>query len=335
MNDNDRNNDLIGRLLNYSGALPKDNEETKQAAKARLERVWLESVAQQRALQRQSRLVRFAAAAIVVMAVVGLVRNVTLQPEPVALATIVQQTGVNFTGGDDSATSVFADELVRTAHQGTLTLMLNNGTVILLDDSTTLTLQGPEQISLLGGRVYVDSPGMDSNVIIDTSWGTVRDIGTQFELDVNAHRMQAALREGSIQMSLFGSAEPIVAGAADGRGDVVRVDAATMQVSKDTRPTTSPKWDWTRSMVPAFPAGRHSFAAVIAWVARQTGREVSYSRHILETEAQNEIVDWPSIAATGAEATVAQLVETTSHFTLSFSETTVEVSDREERLRRH
>ena len=301
----------LERLLKIAGEPPLPDAERKAMHKQALAGIWKNSVRQQRRMRWQKLLVPVGLAASLVLAVVVFVSNTTL-PTAAPIAEIVYRLGdMGLTGVETRQDgALYAGDLLVTQKDGALTFSMSDASIVQLDASTELTLQGEGELWLHHGRVFVDSPGLQSSVVIHTAWGTLRDTGTAFEVSVNEQMLQVAMRDGVVELTLQDGGQPAVRAAVEnGAGDVLTVDT-NMALTRSSRPTSAAQWEWVRRGTPAFPQGSHSLNDVLIWAARQSGRQLAYVSPIVEMQAQTEIVNWPAIKATSIETQLKEFSQT-------------------------
>lgn len=174
---------------------------------------------------------------------------------------------------------------LRTLAGGRAALMLAGGTSLRLSAETEVTLDAPDRLYVRRGMVYVDSgehanaPGIE----IVTPAGTARDLGTQFELEVAGAALRLRVREGSVSIDRGG--QPLTGAA----GEQIVIDGLG-GVSRSAIAPDAPDWQWAESVAPTPEADGKSAAALIAWVARETGRRLRYESPLLEQRAATVIL---------------------------------------------
>ena len=133
-------------------------------------------------------------------------------PAPVLVAHIDHFTGqatgspVPFTAGS----TVMSGSTVTTS-AGTLAMTLTSGVHLRLDASSTARVDSASDIALERGAVYVDSAGAHptqpaaSSISIHTPAGLVRDIGTQFQIRIEARLdgpgIRIRVRDGQVHVT--------------------------------------------------------------------------------------------------------------------------------------
>jgi ferric-dicitrate binding protein FerR (iron transport regulator) len=146
-------------------------------------------------------------------------------------------------------------------------------------------LDAPGRLYVRQGTIYVDSgarPGT-SRLEIVTPAGTARDIGTQFELQIAGSALRLRVREGSVAIDRGGQS------LTGGAGDQIAFDALG-GVSRDFVASDAEAWKWSESIAPTPDMDGKPAAELIAWVARETGRRLSYVSPGVEQRAATVIL---------------------------------------------
>jgi ferric-dicitrate binding protein FerR (iron transport regulator) len=160
---------------------------------------------------------------------------------------------------------------ISTGAEGRAALRLASGASLRLDGGTTLRLVSGALLDLERGAVYIDSgEATDARVAVHTPSGTIRDVGTQFVVRLGEAGLVVAVREGSASLSREGGVEEISAGTrltAGPGGAISRAPVASY----------GPDWDWVMEIAPPFMVENRTLGEFLAWVSRETGRQVRFS----------------------------------------------------------
>jgi len=131
----------------------------------------------------------------------------------------------------------------------------------------------PATLELQWGALYVDAgPGLqpEEPVEIQTALGSIYDVGTQFEVRFADETLRVRVREGLIGFDRPGESVEAVAGIE------LSVDTGG-QVSRRPVQIHGPIWDWILEIAPAFRLEGSSLPSFLAWVGRETGRDIRFS----------------------------------------------------------
>ncbi len=177
-----------------------------------------------------------------------------------------------------AGTSVHTHEGARVA------LKTAGGNRLRIDENVDLTLVTATRIQLVRGRIYVDSPPGTKEIHISTALGELKELGTQFEVEVKDEHLRVRMREGKVAVST--SRQTVLASAEDGVGDVADIPRVG-EIEWSKLDTTDSHWDWYRDIEPFYRIDNARLLDFLQWVARQTGRELILSSPGVEIEAQN------------------------------------------------
>jgi FecR protein len=153
---------------------------------------------------------------------------------------------------------------VRTDAQSRAALTLAQGQSLRLDMDTQIGFDADGRIHLERGRVYLDSGKQAAGVEVETPFGTLRDVGTQFDVSLIASGLQLRVREGQVALT---HRDVRVAAA---RGESVSV-ARDGTVTRGSVPIAGPEWDWASAAAPPFQLEEASLTAFLDWVSREEG----------------------------------------------------------------
>jgi ferric-dicitrate binding protein FerR (iron transport regulator) len=197
------------------------------------------------------------------------------------------------------------DEL-RTSPEGRVALRRADGLEIRLDAETTVALAAAEAARLDQGRVYVDAghAGASADAFeVETAFGNVRHLGTQYSVGLASGGLEVAVREGSVAVEH--GHDPVVARA----GERLSV-AADGRVRREAVATHGDAWAWAQSVAPAFAIEGRTLDEFLAWAARETGRQLVYASADAAREAEQTELKG-SVAGLAPEAAVAAVLTTT------------------------
>ncbi len=171
------------------------------------------------------------------------------------------------------------DTRMRTLPGGSAALVFEGGDSLRLAAETELQFEGPRSFRLDRGSVYLDiQASMGTGVQIATPAGTVRDLGTQFELQVADSSLRLRVREGRVEIDRAGQQ---LIGAA---GEQLEIDAFG-NVARSTVAADSDVWYWAEVLAPAPDVDGRPASELLAWVARETGRALLYADPAVQQRA--------------------------------------------------
>lgn len=207
-----------------------------------------------------------------------------------------------------------AGETVRTAANASLTFKLRDNTLITLDQNTQVTLTHTAHINVLTGRIYVDSPDHNTSITVQTSFGDIVDIGTQYQVTVKAEHLEVAMREGITHIYLGGqgaNSKALAAKVIDGMGDVMTINQQH-HVRTSQLASSAEQWQWTHKTQPDFLLKQASVSELLTWAARMTGKEVVYASPRIQNIAEQIRFNGGQIAASNISTQLPLLFNTTN-----------------------
>jgi hypothetical protein len=268
------------------------------------------------------------AAAVLVLAVALMFQWTPPVARQGELARVVRMAGeVEVATGDvwrplaQARSRLTAGIRVRTPADGRAALALAGGESLRLAAGTEVMLDAPGRLYLQHGTIYLDSGERPAaaRVEIVTPAGTARDVGTQFELHVDGVALRLRVREGVVMLDRGGQSVTGRAGeqvAIDGLGGVARTAIAA----------DDPAWQWAESIAPIPDMDGRPASALIAWVARETGRRLRYESPLVEQRAAAVILHGDIRHLAPMEALEAMLA--TTDLTVELDGDTMEIRSR-------
>jgi hypothetical protein len=236
----------------------------------------------ERKVQRR-RLVRgsaVAAASIaVVSAVLALLAN--LQRAPVALVGHIDRVlGVCEIRRDEGWTAVTAKAVRLAAGQRLRTLGDSRAGILLasdislrLADRTEVLFESPSRVRVLAGMIYVDTGAAAASahprIEIVTPAGVAADYGTQFEVRYLEGAFRVRVREGRVAIDPRDAAS-----LGTVAGDEVTIRAGV--VERQRIAATDAQWQWVQSIAPQPVIDGQTVSFLLAWVTRETGKQVRF-----------------------------------------------------------
>lgn len=228
-----------------------------------------------------------AAGLLLAAAAVWFLRSPQAAEVATPLATVARLAGRSWTEGSASSerleihrgTALAAGAIVVTDGAadlpGHLALRYPSGASVRLDSGTRARLVSATRLVLDSGAVYVDSgPAVARSpaLAVETPFGTVRDIGTQFEVRLTGAQggsLRVRVREGEVAVARAEGTRRVLAG-----GELtVGSDGWLRQGSTDSQ---GPDWAWVQAAAPSFEIEGRSLSDFLAWVARETNWRLHY-----------------------------------------------------------
>lgn len=148
----------------------------------------------------------------------------------------------------------------------------------------------PSEIQLHKGQLYASDPEQkigQTQLNITTPHGVVRDIGTQFTVQVDALSTVATVRQGSIQMITDSSDFQVE--AAGGSATRVSVDSAG-QVHTAEVSASGEGWQWIYPIAAPFQLEGKSVHQFLQWSVSESGRELEFATASAELYARRVLL---------------------------------------------
>ena len=203
-----------------------------------------------------------------------------------------------------------AGQTLTTGADSGVALRLASGPSVRLAADSRARLTADSELLLEIGALYVDARG-SGQVEIRTSLGSVRDLGTQFEVRIEADEsgtndhLRVRVREGTVLLT------PDAASGADGATYTARVGEQLIlnsegQVLRGTTPTYGSHWDWVVQTAPLPAVDGESLRVFLDWLGREGGWDVRYADPRVEDVAGRTILhgDLDTLNATDAATRV-------------------------------
>lgn len=301
----------IEQVLRSAGPREKPPVEIERAVREDLRAEWRALVA---AGQRRRRTV-FAMAAGILAAAVGVwVAAPKITGPAEVVATLALATGEvrvrsgwfdrwHAVAGGDSLTS---GQTLQTGAAGRGVLALPGGVTARLDHDTRVLLTGGDEVVLERGALYVDAgPAPMAPLDVVTPAGSLRHVGTQYEVRLLDSGVRLRVREGRIEWRAMNG---VIEHGRAGEQLTISSDGG---VARAATPLYGDSWDWIAGATPFIDIEGLPLAEFLAWAARELGREVVYAGAGLESEAAGIVVHG-SIAGLPPRQALDAVLATTS-----------------------
>jgi ferric-dicitrate binding protein FerR (iron transport regulator) len=304
----------IEELLRQVGARDEPAADMMREVESAVHAEWQDMLQERR---RKRRFVTFGIAASALLAIGAAVLGVRyLEPAtPIQVAAITRIDGHLLVRPQSQAAreiavaqGVSTGETIQTDDRSRAAMLFGDGVSLRLDHDTIVKVASADELVLTAGALYVDS-GVEMQgkthtpLTITTDAGSVRHVGTQYQVRTHADEMEVSVREGRVMIANAAGTSSGVAGErirVTPRGEIVR----------STVPAHDASWRWAAHTAPLFDINEHSFAAFAEWVARETGRKVVYESNEAQRTA-GEVMLRGSIAGLDPDTALNAVLSTT------------------------
>lgn len=209
---------------------------------------------------------------IALAASAALIAILMTQPEPippVAVGTVAKVVSPA-AGGSALALGdkIYQGMTIETREGEGMSFLLARNESLRLDENSALRVDAGDRFTLLSGRVYADTGEFvyrDGSLRIDTSFGAVTDIGTQFAVSLLADNLDVAVREGRVDVR-------------QGTHKFVAMSGERITLQEQGQAAVRPLgltddyWSWTTDLAPAFDIEGKSLLEFLKWASRESGR---------------------------------------------------------------
>jgi ferric-dicitrate binding protein FerR (iron transport regulator) len=271
----------LARLIRAAGCRPAPAADRAARVRAAVEREWRAGTRARRVRRRTAGGIALLAAAAAVFLAVRERSTVApaTPPAPTPVASVAAAHGavtMEIAGGRAAVAAVGqtidAGSNIRTNGTSRATVTLVDGGELRIDADTSATLVDARTIHLERGAIYLDSgASTPGSFTVTTASGTVRDIGTRFE--VRADRrfpLSIKVRDGAVQLERAGRIDR----ASKGTQLLARPDGT---VSKRSVDPFGADWAWTTAAAPPFIVENATLEAFLQWAAREGGWTIEWS----------------------------------------------------------
>ncbi|MBT8099718.1 MAG: FecR family protein [Gammaproteobacteria bacterium] len=313
-------------LLRHASPRPSPSAEDTASVRDAVNDEWRQVVSKRRT---RKRLYSFAAAASVVLMLVGVIQfqGGPVQA-PVTVAQIDKSIGSIYLLGDESRlhatadlSSIAAGQVIVTGDDSTLGLTWDDGGSLRVAADSRVRFKSVSDIELLSGQVYFDSMEGASQLGIETRFGDVQHIGTQFMTSVDDESLRVRVRDGRV--SIDGVRVDQIAEARQ----QVTVRAGAAAEVLDMAPFGS-EWEWIEATAPVVSFDGETLHRFLEWVAHETGFVIAYATPELETLAKNELI-YTEIPGPPREVLGKRLITLHLDYELQFEEGVIRIVELE------
>jgi ferric-dicitrate binding protein FerR (iron transport regulator) len=309
---NEPDDEALGELLKEVGRRDLPPADFTRDLKATLHAEWRAGVDRRQAARRRWAWGGAVAATLAAVAIgVGVRSTDTAAIETGRIArvagplTIVTHDARTLSAAVDQ--SITVGERLQTHAASRAAVQLANGVTLRLDHDTDLRFDAGNRITLAQGALYVDA-GAEGQagraLVVDTSHGSVRHLGTLYEVRVGDETLRVSVREGKVEVARDDAA---IVGVAGERLLITR----SGNLERVTIAANADDWDWLESVAPQFAIDGKPLVEFLSWAGRELGQEVVFTTPATEAEARAVVLKGSTTGLNPAQALDAVLATTT------------------------
>jgi hypothetical protein len=286
MKDNEKNDD-VEALLKIAGKRTVPNEQLKTEVYENVYKVWKQ---QNNIPFYRNRYILAAASLFILIGVYSInllssnnsiALNSQISKEIVLSGQIqrsLNQVNWSFLKTDSRLNS---GDYIRTTSNNRILVELNNGNTFRLDENSFIKIISEDKIELIRGQIYVESNenNTDNNLIIDTSMGSVRHIGTQYNIELKPESINISVRKGIVLVHKSDLTKEIK------KGYVVSINNNGNYQQSPINSYDS-KWQWTQNITKYYNIQDKTIYQYLNWVSNETGYSIIWDSNKSEKQSK-------------------------------------------------
>ena len=206
--------------------------------------------------------------------------------------------------------AVKAGDVISSGSGEGLSVLLARGESLRIDANTQIRIDDNDRVTLRRGRIYADTGIFvyrQGGLKIDTPFGQVRDVGTQFSVAASTEGLDVAVREGRVNIEN----QDDLYSARQGERLILRHG---QDASVDRIDSHDDYWNWVADLAPDFDLQNKSLLDFLKWAARETGKELLFDSDESRMRAMRTDVHGSVVGLTPGEALEAILATTTVRY---------------------
>jgi ferric-dicitrate binding protein FerR (iron transport regulator) len=278
--------DRLAALLRRVGSRPAPPEQAREEVRAAVRETWLAEVRRIRTRRRAHYAV--AASLVVAAAIAWLATTPGKSDVPVAtIDHLVNEVEYRSPSGDWLPLRINArigEVALRTGHNSLLSMQTVDGNNVRVAADSLVQIADARDLTLDAGAIYVDTGSRSgATIVVTTRYGRALDLGTRFEVRVDADAWRVQVRDGAVRMVAADAQNVARAGERISIGSDGVVE--TSLVAKD-----DVSWAWTQAAAAPFDIEGATLEEYLSWVSLETGETLSFRHDIAEREAKRTIL---------------------------------------------
>ena len=298
--------DVTAHLLRLAGAPPEPPVERSARVRQAVHDAW-RAHQRQRVIRRTAAVIVLCgvAAALVIAVRIDRARPTAPLPSQAPLPSeAMMATGARMQGrpalrqgtGEalplTSAMPIHVNDVIETDNASRASLRMADGSSLRIDRGSRVRVVARAAIELDGGATYLETSEGSRGFEIRTPMGTVRDVGTRFEVRLIDSGLRLRVRAGSVQIARGATVTDAVAGT--------ETTATTTGIAVRQLPPYGPEWAWVATLAPPFAIEGHSLRAFLEHAAAEEGWTLRYANPAV-AEAADRILLHGSVDGLAAE----------------------------------
>lgn len=289
----------LEQLLSKASPRPSPDAAATAAARKAVRSEWQAVSGKQRTRKNA---LHFALAASILIGVFALFNSLRVpNVDATPIASIQKSFGSIYVLGEqaeltlaDGLSAIHEGQTIVTGDDAGIALAWRKGGSVRLDRNTEVEFKSDSSVYLRSGRIYFDSipseliagitAGDIESFLIETEFGVVSHVGTQFMTEVGSDELRVSVREG--QVDVRGRYYPHTAS----RGEQVLFAGRQRPVVLSI-PEYGDAWNWVVRTSPTVSVDGQSVHSFLSWVGREMGMSVHYGNDDVERLARAAILE--------------------------------------------
>lgn len=285
----------IEKILGKASPRPVPSDIETADVRRQVHAEWQKVAGRRQTKRRFMSLAMAASVLIAVTATFTLLRNNGVSE--IQVASIDKNVGSVYVLGENSEllasnnlTSIVAGQILITNAASGVGLAWGNGGSLRIDENTRVEFVARDTIVLHSGQIYFDSKphslaygqaNVAAKLLIQTEFGTVTHVGTQYMTRVQRDSLTVSVREGEISLE-------------SGSGFESASGGEQLQLQKNGRPSRvninvyGDDWNWTEGVTPEPDLQGRPIYDFLSWVSHETGLTLEFADSELEYYAQEQ-----------------------------------------------
>ena len=299
----------VEALLREVGAREQPSPEMTSAVREAVHAEWTHVVGERRRARRRVAALAIAASVAVVGSGTLALLLPHLRTEPAVIAHVERFVGPGALlvgddrlGGLQANTSIRAGQSLRTADNARVALHISPGLELRIDGNSEVKFAAANRIVLSRGAVYVDASAPAQALVIETSFGKVQHVGTQYETRVGDGLLRVRVRSGAV--TLVSDAGSTTAQAGE------QLNVSMSRVSREPIAVAGPDWQWLAQLAGNFELENRSLADFLKWAGHETGYEIVYDSDRAR-DAAHQVILHGSVAGLTPDSALTAVLSTT------------------------
>jgi ferric-dicitrate binding protein FerR (iron transport regulator) len=293
--------DVTGQLLRLAGAPADPSAERTARVREAVHHAW-RADRRRRMIRHGAAIALLGAAATLVTAVWMNRPQVVVAPSnpAVAMSQRIQGRPIVIRKHERPAvpqplslsTSIHVDDVIETDGASRAAIEAADGSSVRIDRASRVAFLAPALIDVTAGAVYVATSDGSQGFEVRTPIGTLRDVGTQFEVRLTGSSLRLRVRTGTVEIRRRFDVETARSGT---EAMVTPTGLAVRQM-----PPFGSEWAWTTDVAPSFAIEGRPLHVFLEHIAAEQGWALRYSDPDV-AEAARRIVLHGSVDGLNAE----------------------------------